>query len=163
MNHRKRAPMGIIQVAQVVDNTRSTPLQVASVPVVKAVDSCIAKVIKKDESYEVREIKEKSEKKIIIYTIGDEQENHEEKHEEKHEKEMKEHKKHENIPIPVVEEPVIETLSAVVFPVCSLPPIIEEESESKEEVDSVLQDSIEHVQQIQEVKKKKRRMKGVRK
>jgi hypothetical protein len=159
MNHRKRAPMGIIQVAQVVDNTRSTPLQVASVPVVKAVDSCIAKVIKKDESYEVREIKEKSEKKRIIYTIGDEQE----KHEEKHEKEMKEHKKHENIPIPVVEEPVIETLSAVVFPVCSLPPIIEEESESKEEVDSVLQDSIEHVQQIQEIKKKKRRAKGVRK
>jgi hypothetical protein len=155
MNYRKRAPMGIIQVAQVVDNIRSTPLQVASVPVVKAVDSCIAKVIKKDESYEVREIKEKSEKKRIIYTIGEE--------EEKDEKEIKEDKEHENIPVPVLEEPVIETLSSVVFPVCSLSPIIEEESESKEEVDSVPQDSIEQVQQIQEVKKKKRRTKGVRK
>lgn len=155
MNHRKRTPAGIIHNAQVIDNPRSMKLQVAHVPVVKAVDSCIAKVIKKDESYEVREIKEKSEKKRITYTIGDQQ--------EKHEKKMKEHKKHDNIPVPVVEEPVIETLSAVVFPVCSLSPIIEEESESKEEVDSVPQDSIEHVQHIQEVKKKKRRTKGVRK
>jgi hypothetical protein len=155
MNYRKRAPMGIIQVAQVVDNPHLTPLQVARVPVVKAVDSCIAKVIKKDESYEVREIKEKSEKKRIIYTIGEE--------EEKDEKEIKEDKEHENIPVPVLEEPVIETLSSVVFPVCSLSPIIEEESESKEEVDSVPQDSIEQVQQIHEIKKKKRRMKGVRK
>jgi hypothetical protein len=152
MNYRKRTPAGIIHNAQVMDNPRSMQLQVAHVPVVKAVDSCIAKVIKKDESYEVREMKEKSEKKRIIYTIGDEEENHE--------KEMKEH---ENIPVPILEEPVIETLSAVVFPVCNLPSIIEEESESKEEVDSVPQESIEHVQQIQEVKKKKRRTKGVRK
>jgi hypothetical protein len=145
MNYRKRTPVGIIHNAQVMDNPRSMQLQVAHVPVVKAVDSCIARVIKKDESYEVREMKEKSEKKRITYTIGDEQE------------------KHENIPVPVLEEPLIETLSAVVFPVCNLPSIIEEESESKEEVDSVPQDSIEHVQQIQEVKKKKRRTKGVRK
>jgi hypothetical protein len=155
MNYRKRAPMGIIQVAQVMDNPHLTPLQVARVPVVKAVvkdvESHISKPIKKDESYEVREIKEKSEKKRIIYTIGDE--------EEKHEKEIKEDKEHENIPVPVLEEPVIETLSSVVVPVCSLPPIIEEQSKEDDEP----QDSIEQVQQIHEIKKKKRRMKGVRK
>jgi hypothetical protein len=155
MNYRKRAPMGIIQVAQVMDNPRLTPLQVARVPVVKSVvkdvESDISKPIKKDESYEVREIKEKSEKKRIIYTIGEE--------EEKHEKEIKEDKEHENIPVPVLEEPVIETLSSVVVPVCSLPPIIEEQSKEDDEP----QDSIEQVQQIHEIKKKKRRMKGVRK
>ena len=67
MNYRKRAPMGIIQVAQVIDNVRSMPLQVARVPVVKAVvkdvESHISKPIKKDESYEVRENKINSEKK----------------------------------------------------------------------------------------------------
>jgi len=145
MNYRKRAPMGIIQAAQVMDNPRLTPLQVARVPVVKSVvkdvESDISKPIKKDESYEVREIKEKSEKKRIIYTIGEEEE------------------KDENIPLPVLEEPVIETLSSVVVPVCSLPPIIEEQS--KEDDDP--QDSIEQVQQLHEIKKKKRRMKGVRK
>ena len=47
MNHRKRTPAGIIHNAQVIDNPRSMQLQVAHVPVVKAVDSCIAKVIKK--------------------------------------------------------------------------------------------------------------------
>jgi hypothetical protein len=155
MNYRKRAPMGIIQVAQVMDNPRLTPLQVARVPVVKSVvkdvESHISKPIKKDESNEVREIKEKSEKKRIIYTIGEE--------EEKHEKEIKEDKEHENIPVPVLEEPVIETLSSVVVPVCSLPPIIEEQSKEDDEP----QDSIEQVQQIHEIKKKKRRMKGVRK
>jgi hypothetical protein len=155
MNYRKRAPMGIIQAAQVVDNPRLPPLQVARVPVVKSVvkdvESHISKPIKKDESYEVREIKEKSEKKRIIYTIGEE--------EEKDEKEIKEDKEHENIPLPVLEEPVIETLSSVVVPVCSLPPIIEEQSKEDDEP----QDSIEQVQQIHEVKKKKRRMKGVRK
>jgi hypothetical protein len=155
MNYRKRAPMGIIQVAQVMDNPRLTPLQVARVPVVKSVvkdvESDISKPIKKDESYEVREIKEKSEKKRIIYTIGEE--------EEKDEKEIKEDKEHENIPLPVLEEPVIETLSSVVVPVCSLPPIIEEQSKEDDEP----QDSIEQVQQIHEIKKKKRRMKGVRK
>jgi hypothetical protein len=155
MNYRKRAPMGIIQAAQVVDNPRLSPLQVARVPVVKSVvkdvESHISKPIKKDESYEVREIKEKSEKKRIIYTIGEE--------EEKDEKEIKEDKEHENIPLPVLEEPVIETLSSVVVPVCSLPPIIEEQSKEDDEP----QDSIEQVQQIHEVKKKKRRMKGVRK
>ena len=155
MNYRKRAPMGIIQVAQVMDSPRLTPLQVARVPVVKSVvkdvESHISKPIKKDERYEVREIKEKSEKKRIIYTIGEE--------EEKDEKEIKEDKEHENIPVPVLEEPVIETLSSVVVPVCSLPPIIEEESKEDDEP----QDSIEQVQQIHEIKKKKRRMKGVRK
>jgi hypothetical protein len=161
MNHRKRAPMGIIQVAQVVDNPRSTPLQVASVPVVKAVanpnpvESCITKPIKKDERYEVRENIRNSEKKIIIYTIGEEEENHEE------DKEHEEHEEHENIPVPFLEEPVIETLSSVVVPVCSLPPIIEEESKDDDVNDH--QDSIEQVQQLHEVKKKKRRMKGVRK
>ena len=52
MNYRKRAPMGIIQVAQVIDNVRSMPLQVARVPVVKAVvkdvESHISKPIKKE-------------------------------------------------------------------------------------------------------------------
>ncbi len=145
MNYRKRVPMGIIQAAQVIDNPRLTPLQVARVPVVKSVvkdvESDISKPIKKDESYEVREIKEKSEKKRIIYTIGEEEE------------------KDENIPLPVLEEPVIETLSSVVVPVCSLPPIIEEQSKEDDEP----QYSIEQVQQIHEIKKKKRRMKGVRK
>jgi hypothetical protein len=158
MNYRKRAPMGIIQVAQVMDNPRLMPLQVARVPVVKSVvkdvESHISKPIKKDESNEVREIKEKSEKKRIIYTIGEEEEK-----DEKEIKEIKEDKEHENIPVPVLEEPVIETLSSVVVPVCSLPPIIEEQSKEDDEP----QDSIEQVQQIHEIKKKKRRMKGVRK
>jgi hypothetical protein len=156
MNYRKRAPMGIIQAAQVVDNPRLTPLQVARVPVVKSVvkdvESHISKPIKKDESYEVRENMINSEKKIIIYTIGEE--------EEKDEEEMKEDKEHENIPLPVLEEPVIETLSSVVVPVSTLLPSIVEE-QSKE--DDGPQDSIEEVQQLHEVKKKKRRMKGVRK
>ena len=156
MNYRKRAPMGIIQVAQVVDNPRFTPLQVARVPVVKAVvkdvESHISKPIKKDESYEVRENMINSEKKIIIYTIGEE--------EEKDEEEMKEDKEHENIPLPVLEEPVIETLSSVVVPFSTLlPSIIEEQSKE----DDGPQDPIEEVQQLHEVKKKKRRMKGVRK
>ena len=156
MNYRKRAPMGIIQAAQVVDNPRLTPLQVARVPVVKSVvkdvESHISKPIKKDESYEVRENMINSEKKIIIYTIGEE--------EEKDEEEMKEDKEHENIPLPVLEEPVIETLSSVVVPFSTLlPSIIEEQSKEDDEP----QDPIEEVQQLHEVKKKKRRMKGVRK
>jgi hypothetical protein len=156
MNYRKRAPMGIIQAAQVVDNPRLTLLQVARVPVVKSVvkdvESHISKPIKKDESYEVRENTINSEKKIIIYTIGEE--------EEKDEEEMKEDKEHENIPLPVLEEPVIETLSSVVVPFSTLlPSIIEEQSKEDDEP----QDSIEEVQQLHEVKKKKRRMKGVRK
>ena len=156
MNYRKRAPMGIIQAAQVVDNPRLMPLQVARVPVVKSVvkdvESHISKPIKKDESYEVRENMINSEKKIIIYTIGEE--------EEKDEEEMKEDKEHENIPLPVLEEPVIETLSSVVVPVSTLlPSIIEEQSKEDDEP----QDPIEEVQQLHEVKKKKRRMKGVRK
>jgi hypothetical protein len=149
MNYRKRAPMGIIQVAQVIDNVRSMPLQVARVPVVKAVDSYITKPIKKDESYEVRENignTENTEKEIIIYNIG----NQEEKHEEC-----------ESIPVPVLEEPVIETLSSVVVPVSTLLPSIREE-QSKEDDDH--QHSIEEVQQLHDdVKKKKRRMKGMRK
>ena len=150
MNYRKRAPMGIIQVAQVIDNVRSMPLQVARVPVVKAVvkdvESHISKPIKKDESYEVRENKINSEKKIIIYTIGEEEEKDEEC---------------ENIPLPVLEEPVIETLSSVVVPVSTLLPSIREE-QSKEDDDH--QHSIEEVQQLHDdVKKKKRRMKGMRK
>ena len=162
MNYRKRAPMGIIQVAQVVDNPRFTPLQVARVPVVKAVvkdvESHTMKPIIKDESYEVRENMRNSEKKIIIYTIGEEEENHEEKHEE----ENKEDKEHEEIPVPILEEPVIETLSSVVVPVSSLLPSIIDE-QSKEDDDNDHQDSIENVQQLHDVKKKKRRMKGVRK
>ena len=67
MNYRKRAPMGIIQVAQVVDNPRFTPLQVARVPVVKAVvkdvESHTMKPIIKDDSYEVRENMRNSGKK----------------------------------------------------------------------------------------------------
>jgi hypothetical protein len=156
MNYRKRAPMGIIQAAQVVDNPRLTPLQVARVPVVKSVvkdvGSHISKPIKKDESYEVRENMINSEKKIIIYTIGEE--------EEKDEEEMKEDKEHENIPLPVLEETVIETVSSVVVPFSTLlPSIIEEQSKE----DDGPQDPIEEVQQLHEVKKKKRRMKGVRK
>ena len=156
MNYRKRAPMGIIQVAQVVDNPRLTQLQVARVPVVKSVvkdvESHISKPIKKDESYDVRENMINSEKKIIIYTIGEE--------EEKDEEEMKEDKEHENIPLPVLEEPLIETLSSVVVPFSTLlPSIIEEQSKE----DDGPQDPIEEVQQLHEVKKKKRRMKGVRK
>jgi hypothetical protein len=120
--------------------------------VVKDVESHISKPIKKDESYEVRENMINSEKKIIIYTIGEE--------EEKDEEEMKEDKEHENIPLPVLEEPVIETLSSVVVPVSTLlPSIIEEQSKE----DDGPQDPIEEVQQLHEVKKKKRRMKGVRK
>ena len=149
MNYRKRVPMGIIQVAQVLDNPRLMPIQVARVPVVKSVakvvESRITKPTKKDESYEVRENIVNSGKKVIIYTIGEEEENHEE----------------ENIPVPlpvpVLEEPVIETLSVIVVPLCGIP-IIEEESKDHDE-----QDSIEHVQQLHDVKKKKRRMKGVRK
>ena len=156
MNYRKRAPMGIIQAAQVVDNPRLMPLQVARVPVVKSVvkdvESHISKPIKKDESYDVRENMINSEKKIIIYTIGEE--------EEKDEEEMKEDKEHENIPLPVLEEQVIETLSSVVVPFSTLFPYIIEE-QSKE--DDGPQDPIEEVQQLHEVKKKKRRMKGVRK
>ena len=156
MNCRKRVPMGIIQVAQVLDNPRLMPIQVARVPVVKSVvkdvESHISKPIKKDESYEVRENMINSEKKIIIYTIGEE--------EEKDEEEMKEDKEHENIPLPVLEEPVIETLSSVVVPFSTLlPSIIEEQSKE----DDGPQDPIEEVQQLHEVKKKKRRMKGVRK
>ena len=156
MNYRKRAPMGIIQAAQVVDNPRLMPLQVARVPVVKSVvkdvESHISKPIKKDESYDVRENMINSEKKIIIYTIGEE--------EEKDEEEMKEDKEHENIPLPVLEEQVIETLSSVVVPFSTLlPSIIEEQSKE----DDGPQDPIEEVQQLHEVKKKKRRMKGVRK
>ena len=151
MNYRKRVPMSIIQVAQVIDKPRSMPLQ-ARVPVVKAVESHISKPIKKDESYEVRENMRNSEKKIITYTIGEE--------EEKDEEEMKENKEDEKYPVPVLEEPVIETLSSVVVPVSTLLPSIVEE-QSKE--DDGPQDPIEEVQQLHEVKKKKRRMKGVRK
>jgi hypothetical protein len=155
MNYRKRVPMGIIQVAQVVDNVRSMPLQVARVPVVKAVvkavESRTTKPIKKDESYEVRENIRNAEKEIIIYKIGEQEEKYEEKYEEK------ENKEHENIPLPVLEEPVIETLSVVVVPVSSLPTI---EEQSKDNDDQV---SIEDVQQLHDGKKKKRRMKGVRK
>lgn len=157
MNCRKRVPMGIIQVAQVLDNPRLMPIQVARVPVVKPVVNYVAKVVakvvesritkptKKDESYEVRENIVNSEKKVIIYTIGEEEEKHEE----------------ENIPVyvpvPVLEEPVIETLSVVVVPLCGIP-IIEKESKDHDE-----QGLIEDVQQLHDVKKKKRRMKGVRK
>lgn len=151
MNYRKRVPMSIIQVAQVIDKPRSMPLQ-ARVPVVKAVESHISKPIKKDESYEVRENMRNSEKKIITYTIGEE--------EEKDEEEMKENKEDEKYPVPVLEEPVIETLSSVVVPVSTLLPSIVEE-QLKE--DDVHQDPIEEVEQLHEVKKKKRRMKGVRK
>lgn len=151
MNYRKRVPMSIIQVAQVIDKPRLMPLQ-ARVPVVKAVESHISKPIKKDESYEVRENMRNSEKKIITYTIGEE--------EEKDEEETKENKEHEKYPVPVLEEPVIETLSSVVVPVSTLLPSIVEE-QSKE--DDVHQDPIEEVEQLHEVKKKKRRMKGVRK
>jgi hypothetical protein len=151
MNYRKRVPMGIIQVAQVIDNVRSMPLQVARVPVVKAVESRTTKPIKKDESYEVRENIRNAEKEIIIYKIGEQEEKYEEKYEEK------ENKEHENIPLPVLEEPVIETLSVVVVPVSSLPTI---EEQSKDNDDQV---SIEDVQQLHDGKKKKRRMKGVRK
>lgn len=151
MNYRKRVPISIIQVAQVIDKPRLMPLQ-ARVPVVKAVESHISKPIKKDESYEVRENMRNSEKKIITYTIGEE--------EEKDEEETKENKEHEKYPVPVLEEPVIETLSSVVVPVSTLLPSIVEE-QSKE--DDVHQDPIEEVEQLHEVKKKKRRMKGVRK
>ena len=98
-----------------------------------------------------------SEKKIITYTIGEEEEKDEEK---KDEEETKENKEDEKYPVPVLEEPVIETLSSVVVPVSTLLPSIVEE-QSKE--DDVHQDSIEEVEQLHEVKKKKRRMKGVRK
>jgi hypothetical protein len=139
--------MGIIQAAQVVDNVGLMPIQVARVPVVKpvvkpvvnyvakVVESRITKPTKKDESYEVRENIGNSEKKVIIYTIGEEEEKHEE----------------ENIPVPGLEEPVIETLSVVVVP------IIEEETKDDEG------DTMEDEKQLHDVKKKKRRMKGVRK
>jgi hypothetical protein len=93
-----------------------------------------------DESYEVRENIGNSEKKVIIYTIGEEEEKEDVKHEE------------EYIPVPVLEEPVIETLSDVVVPFSSSSPIIEDE-----------EGTVEDVKQLHEVKKKKRRMKGVRK
>lgn len=158
MNYRKRVPMSIIQVAQVIDKPRLMPLQ-AHVPVVKAVvkvvESSISKSIKKDESYEVRENMRNSEKIIITYTIGEE-----EKKDEEEMKEIEENKEHEKYPVPVLEEPVIETLSSVVVPVSTLlPSIVEEQSKDDDEH----QDPIEEVQQLHEVKKKKRRMKGVRK
>jgi len=153
MNYRKRVPIGIIQAAQVIDNPYLMPLR-ARVPVVKAVDSCISKPIKKDESYEIRENMRNSEKKIITYTIGEKEKKYEEEI-----KEIKEIEEHEKYPVPVLEEPVIETLSSVVVSFSTLLPSIVEE-QSKE--DDKHQDPIE-VQELHEVKKKKRRMKGVRK
>jgi hypothetical protein len=146
MNYRKRAPISIIQVAQVMDNMRSMPRQVARVPVAKIVESHVMKPVVKDEKHEKHEIRENMEnreKKIIIFTIGEEDE---EKEDEKQEE--------ETFSVPFLEEPVIETLSVVV-----LPPILEEQPKDNNDH----QDSIEHVQQLHEVKKKKRRMKGVRK
>ena len=144
MNYRKRVPMGIIQTAQVKDNAGFMPLQVSRVPVVKSVvkvvESRITKPIKKNESYEVRENMRNTKKQIIIYTIGEEEEKHEE----------------ENIPMPVLEEPVIETLSVGVVPFSSTH-IIEDELKDDEG------GTVEDVKQLHEVKKKKRCMKGVRK
>jgi hypothetical protein len=124
MNCRKRAPIGIIQVAQVMDKARFIPKQVARVPgvkpVAKIVENHVMKPIVKDEKHEIRENMRNSEKKIIIFTIGEEEENHEE--------EIKEDEEHENIPVPVLEEPVIETLSVVV-----LPPIVEEQSKEDDD------------------------------
>ena len=144
MNTRRNNPVGIIHVAQVKDNIGLMPLQVACVPVVKTVakvvESRIRKTIKKDESYEVRENIGNSEKKVIIYKIGEEEEKYEE----------------ENIPVPVLEEPVIETLSVGVVPFSGTH-IIEDELKDDEG------GTVEDVKQLHEVKKKKRRMKGVRK
>lgn len=144
MNTRRHNPVGIIHVAQVKDNVGLMPLQVACVPVVKtvvkSVESRIRKPIKRDESYEVRENIGNSEKKVIIYKIGEEEEKYEE----------------ENIPVPVLEEPVIETLSVGVVPFSSTS-IIEDELKDDEG------GAVEDVKQLHEVKKKKRRMKGVRK
>ena len=148
MNTRRHNPVGIIHVAQVKDNVGLMPLQVACVPVVKTVAKVVAKVvesrirkpIKRDESYEVRENIGNSEKKVIIYKIGEEEEKYEE----------------ENIPVPVLEEPVIETLSVGVVPFSSTH-IIEDELKDDEG------GTVEDVKQLHEVKKKKRRMKGVRK
>jgi hypothetical protein len=140
MNTRRHNPVGIIHVAQVKDSGGLMPLQVACVPVVKTVakvvESRIRKPIKRDESYEVRENIGNSEKKVIIYKIGEEEEKYEE----------------ENIPVPVLEEPVIETLSVSVVPFYSTS-IIEDDEGC----------AVEDVKQLHEVKKKKRRMKGVRK
>ena len=148
MNTRRHNPVGIIHVAQVKDKVGLMPLQVACVPVVKTVakvvekvvESRIRKPIKRDESYEVRENIGNSEKKVIIYKIGEEEEKYEE----------------ENIPVPVLEEPVIETLSVGVVPFSSTH-IIEDELKDDEG------GTVEDVKQLHEVKKKKRRMKGVRK
>ena len=144
MNTRRHNPVGIIHVAQVNDNVDLMPLQVVCVPVVKTVakvvESRITKPIKRDESYEVRENIGNSEKKVIIYKIGEEEEKYEE----------------ENIPVPVLEEPVIETLSVGVVPFSSTH-IIEDELKDDEG------GTVEDVKQLHEVKKKKRRMKGVRK
>ena len=148
MNTRRHNPVGIIHVAQVKDNVGLMPLQVACVPVVKTVAKVVAKVvesrirkpIKRDESYEIRENIGNSEKKVIIYKIGEEEEKYEE----------------ENIPVPVLEEPVIETLSVGVVPFSSTH-IIEDELKDDEG------GTVEDVKQLHEVKKKKRRMKGVRK
>lgn len=144
MNTRRHNPVGIIHVAQVKDNIGLMPLEVACVPVVKTVakvvESRIRKTIKKDESYEVRENIGNSEKKVIIYKIGEEEEKYEE----------------ENIPVPVLEEPVIETLSVGVVPFSGTH-IIEDELKDDE------RGTVEDVKQLHEVKKKKRRMKGVRK
>ena len=148
MNTRRHNPVGIIHVAQVKDKVGLMPLQVACVPVVKTVAKVVAKVvesrirkpIKMDESYEVRENIGNSEKKVIIYKIGEEEEKYEE----------------ENIPVPVLEEPVIETLSVGVVPFSSTH-IIEDELKDDEG------GTVEDVKQLHEVKKKKRRMKGVRK
>ena len=148
MNTRRHNPVGIIHVAQVKDKVGLMPLQVACVPVVKTVAKVVAKVvesrirkpIKRDESYEIRENIGNSEKKVIIYKIGEEEEKYEE----------------ENIPVPVLEEPVIETLSVGVVPFSSTH-IIEDELKDDEG------GTVEDVKQLHEVKKKKRRMKGVRK
>ena len=148
MNTRRHNHVGIIHVAQVKDKVGLMPLQVACVPVVKTVAKVVAKVvesrirkpIKRDESYEIRENIGNSEKKVIIYKIGEEEEKYEE----------------ENIPVPVLEEPVIETLSVGVVPFSSTH-IIEDELKDDEG------GTVEDVKQLHEVKKKKRRMKGVRK
>ena len=89
MNCRKRAPIGIIQVAQVMDKARFIPKQVARVPgvkpVAKIVENHVMKPIVKDEKHEIRENMRNSEKKIIIFTIGEEDEEKEEEKEEKQE------------------------------------------------------------------------------
>ena len=139
MNVRRQAP---VIMPNVVKQEQLKPHQQLQRKVVSVHEEArIVAPMLIHEKKESGEIFDNNKKQVIIYNIG---------HVDVE----------ECFPLPVLEEPVIETLSSVVVPFSTLlPSIIEEQSKQ----DDDHQDSIEEVQQLNDVKKKKRRMKGVRK